>query len=215
MPERFIDRWKEKENQPSLTDRIKRVTKPSRSLKRQITLVIRRIDIQVQKLDNASKRFEKRDATLFKRIVKSLSKRDVPRANVLASELAEIRKVEKMLMHAKLALESVSMRLNTVSELGDIITVIAPAASVLNNIRLGMAGVFPEANRELENIGGLLTDIVSSTNQTSGLSMNVETANAEAEKILKEAEIAAEERIRKQLPEVTTEVSVEKEAIET
>jgi len=215
LPERFIDRWKEKENQPSLTDRIKRVTKPSRSLKRQITLVIRRIDIQVQKLDNASKRFEKRDATLFKRIVKSLSKRDVPRANVLASELAEIRKVEKMLMHAKLALESVSMRLNTVSELGDIITVIAPAASVLNNIRLGMAGVFPEANRELENIGGLLTDIVSSTNQTSGLSMNVETANAEAEKILKEAEIAAEERIRKQLPEVTTEVSVEKEAIET
>jgi division protein CdvB (Snf7/Vps24/ESCRT-III family) len=215
LSKKFIYGWKEKEHQPSLTDRIKSVTKPPRGLKRQITSVIRRVDIQVQKLDNALKRFEKRDATLFKRVVKSLSERDVSRANVLASELAEIRKVEKMLMHAKLALESVSMRLNTVSELGDIVTLIAPAATVLNNIRVGMSGVFPEANRELENIGGLLTDIVSSTNQTSGLSMNLETANAEAEKILEEAERAAEERIRKQLPEVTTEVSVEKEAVET
>jgi division protein CdvB (Snf7/Vps24/ESCRT-III family) len=205
---RFVDRWKEKEKQPSLTSKIKNVGKPSESLKQQIRLVTQRIDVQTRKLDTAVKRFENRDAELFKRVVKALSERDTARANVFAGELSEVRKVEKMLMHASLALESVSMRLNTVSELGDLVTVLAPAASVLSNIRSGMSTVFPEAGRELENIGNLLTDIVTSTNQSTGMPVNVGTANAEAEKILEEAELAAEKRLRKQFPEVATGVTM-------
>ena len=185
---------------------------PPSNLKQQITDVVRQIEIQVHKLDNAGRRFEKRDATVFKRVIRALSQRDTARANILAGELAEIRKVEKMLMHAKLAMESVSMRLKTVSELGDVVTAIAPAANVLNNIHAEMSGVFPEANRELENIGGLLTEIAISTTQTSGIPENVEAANAEAEKILKEAERAAEERMEQQLPDVTREVPAKKKA---
>ncbi len=215
MPRNFVHRWKKKETQPSLTEKIKNVTNPPGNLKQQITDVSRQIDFQVHKLDNACKRFEKRDDTLFKRVIKTLSQRDTARANILASELAEIRKVEKMLMHAKLALESVSMRLTTVSELGDIVVALAPAANVLSSISSDMSGIFPEANRELENIGGLLGDIVSSTTQTSGLAVNAEAANEEAEKILEEAERAAEERIKQQLPDVTSEVASQRKAIKT
>jgi len=199
---RFVDRWKEKEKQPSIASKIKNIGKPSESLKQQIKVVTQRINVQTRTLDTAVKRFESRDAELFKRVVKALSERDTARANVFASELSEVRKVEKMLMHASLALESVSMRLNTVSELGDLVTVLAPAASVLNNIRSGMSTVFPEASQELENIGGLLSEIVTTTNQSTGMPMNVNTANAEAEKILEEAELAAEKRIRDQFPDV-------------
>jgi len=195
---------------------IKGSGKSSRGLKRQINTVIQRIEVQKHKLDNALNRFEKRDAVLFKRIVKALSERDTMRANVLAGELAEIRKVEKILMHAALALESVSLRLNTVSELGDVVMVLAPAAGVLDNIRSGMAGVFPEAGRELENIGSLLTEIVTSTNQSTGMPVNIGTANAEAAKILEEAELAAEQKLREQLPEVANAVSMrEKTSVET
>lgn len=202
MVNRFVDRWKEKEKQPSIASKIKNIGKPSESLKQQIKVVTQRINVQTRTLDTAVKRFESRDAELFKRVVKALSERDTARANVFASELSEVRKVEKMLMHASLALESVSMRLNTVSELGDLVTVLAPAASVLNNIRSGMSTVFPEASQELENIGGLLSEIVTTTNQSTGMPMNVNTANAEAEKILEEAELAAEKRIRDQFPDV-------------
>ena len=216
LVDRFIDRWKKKEKQPSFTSKVKEIGKPSNGLKQQITSVIQRIDVQTQKLDNALKRFENRDAALFKRVVKSLSERDTMRANVLAGELSEIRKVEKMLMHAALALESVSLRLNTVSELGDVVTVLAPAAGVLNNIRSGMAGVLPEAGRELENIGSVLTDIGSSTNQNTDLPVNMGTANSEAEKILEEAEITAEQKLKEQFPEVATEASMsEKTSMET
>jgi division protein CdvB (Snf7/Vps24/ESCRT-III family) len=216
LVDRFVDKWKEKPQQPSFLSKIKDAGKPSIGLKKQINTVLQRIEVQKHKLNNAQSRFEKRDAVLFKRTVKALSERDTMRANVLAGELAEIRKVEKMLMHASLALESVSLRLNTVSELGDIVTVIAPAAGVLNNIRSGMSGVFPEAGRELENIGTLLTDIVSTTHQDTGTPVNVGTASLEAEKILEEAETAAERKLKEQLPEISTAVSTqEKTSVET
>ncbi len=201
LGKRFVDRWKDKESESSLVSKIKSIGKPSENLKQQISLVTQRLDTQSKTLDNAVQRFEIRDADIFRRIVKALSEHDEARANILATELWEIRKVEKMLMHASLAMESVSMRLNTVSEMGDLVTVLGPAASVLNNIRSGMCTVLPEASQELECIGNLLTDIVVSTNQSSEMPLNVGKASAEAEKILQEAELAAEKKLREQLPE--------------
>jgi division protein CdvB (Snf7/Vps24/ESCRT-III family) len=216
LVDRFVDRWKEKPQQSSFVSKIKNMGQSSQGLKQQINTVIQRIEIQKHKLNDALSRFEKRDAALFERTVAALSERDTLRANVLAGELAEIRKVEKMLMHASLALESVSLRLSTVSELGDIVTVIAPAASVLNNIRSGMTGVLPEAGLELENIGTLLTDIVSSTNQDTGTPVNIGTASLEAQKILQEAETAAEKKLKKQLPDVSRAAALqEKTSVET
>ena len=216
LVDKFVDRWKEKPQQSSFVSKIKNMGQSSQGLKQQIDTVIQRIEIQKHKLNDALSRFEKRDAALFERTVAALSERDTLRANVLAGELAEIRKVEKMLMHASLALESVSLRLSTVSELGDIVTVIAPAASVLNNIRSGMTGVLPEAGLELENIGTLLTDIVSSTNQDTGTPVNLGTASLEAQKILQEAETAAEKKLKKQLPEVSSAGALQgKTSVET
>ncbi|MGD0644794.1 MAG: Snf7 family protein [Candidatus Bathyarchaeia archaeon] len=211
MGNRFLDKWKNKEKQPSLTSKIKNIAKPPQNTKEQISMVTKRLDIQTQTLDNAVKRFENRDAAIFKCVVTALSERDKARANVLANELWEIRKVEKMLMHASLALESVSMRLNTVSEVGDLVALLAPAASVLNNIRSGMSSVLPEADQELENIGSLLTDIVISTNQSTEIPVNIGAANEDAQKILEEAELAAEKRLREQFPEVATEVATSKQ----
>jgi division protein CdvB (Snf7/Vps24/ESCRT-III family) len=163
-------------------------------------------------LDNAVKRFEARNADIFKRVVQALSDRDNARANILATELSEIRKVKKMLMHASLAMESVSMRLNTVSEMGDLVTILGPATNVLSNIRSGMSSILPEASQELENIGNLLGEIVVSTNQSAEIPMNTPLANAEALKILEEAESAAEKKLREQIPEVISGIEVKKRA---
>lgn len=209
MVNNFINRWNSKEKDSSILSKIKDSGKPSQGLKQQIVTVIQRIEGQKNKLNNASRRFEQRDLTLFKRITKALTERDTMRANVLASELAEIRKVEKMLMHAGLALESVSIRLKTVSELGEVMTVLAPAAGVLNSIRGGMSGIFPEAGREIENIGSLLNDIVSTTNQDIRSPVDIKSAGLEATKILKEAEDAASKRLREQFPEVSNDIKID------
>jgi division protein CdvB (Snf7/Vps24/ESCRT-III family) len=207
---RFVDKWKKKDKQPTLLSKVKSVVKPPENLKQQISLVIQRIDVQAKTLDIAVKRFESRDVDIFNRVVKAFSERDEARANILATELSEIRKIEKMLIHASLAMQSISMRLNTVSELGDLVTVLTPAKSVLNSIGSEMCSVFPEASQELGSIGNLLSEIVVNSNQSTDVPVNTGRLDPEAEKILKEAELAAEKKIKQQLPEVATEKSIDK-----
>jgi len=209
LVKKFFSKWKNKEKEESaLSSKIKSIGKPPENVKDKITLVIQRLDVQTKTLDCAVQRFENRDAALFQCVVKALSNRDNARANIYASELGEIRKVEKMLIQESLALESVSMRLKTVSEMGDVVSVLGPAASVLNNIRSGMSTILPEADQELENIGNLLGDIVTSTNQSTEVSVNIGRANGDAEKILEEAELAAEKRLKEQFPEAATGVAM-------
>ena len=210
MVNRFVDKWKKKDKQPTLLSKVKSVVKPPENLKQQISLVIQRIDVQAKTLDIAVKRFESRDVDIFNRVVKAFSERDEARANILATELSEIRKIEKMLIHASLAMQSVSMRLNTVSELGDLVTVLNPAKSVLNSIGSEMCSVFPEASQELGSIENLLSEIVVNSSQSTDVPVNTGRLDPEAEEILKEAELAAEKKLKQQIPEVATEKSIDK-----
>ncbi len=210
MGNRFIDRWKPKENESTLTGKIKNFAKPQENLKEQITVVTQRLDAQTRSLDAAVQRFETRDADIFRRIVKSLSERDEARAHILATELGEIRKVEKMLAHASLALQSVSMRLSTVSEIGDLVAVLTPAKGVLNGIKNEMCAIMPEASAELGNIGNLLGDIVVTTNQSTDIHMNPTKMNEEAAGILQEAMFAAEKQLESELPQVIGDAGVKK-----
>ena len=202
MINRFTDKWTKKESAPSFVEKIKNVGKPSQDLKEQIGVVIHRLDVQTQALDGAVKRFEIRDADIFQRVVKAMTERDTPRANILATELGEIRKVKRMLSHASLALQSVSMRLSTVSEMGDVVSVLSPAKSMLSNIRQEMCSILPDASQELGNIGCLLSEIVTTTNHGSDIPENTIMASADALQILEEAEVAAEKRLGEKFPEV-------------
>ncbi len=208
---RFIKGWKSKEQEePSLTSKIKSIGKPAENVKDQINMVIQRLDVQTKTIDAAVQRFQNRDAALFQSVVTAIANRDTARANIYANELGEIRKVEKMLIQESLALESVSMRLRTVSEVGDLVAVLAPAKSVLSTVRSGMSGILPQASQELESIGSILGDICTSTNQSSEPPVNFGAVNEDALAILEEAEVAAEKRIRDQFPEVSTGIVASK-----
>ncbi len=202
MSERFAKRWEEKEINQPFTERIKEAVRPPGPLKPRLDMAIRRIELQIQKLDQASERFSQRDKSIFARIVDAYTKHDMARANVFANELAEIRKMEKMIMHARLALEQIVLRLRTVTELGDVVSTLGPAISVLRAVQVGMTNVFPEAERELGQINNLLSGIIVEAGQSTGLSINFEAANEDAQKILSEAAAVAEQRIKDKFPEL-------------
>ncbi len=202
MPDKFVKRWGEGYNQTPLTTKIKDAVRPQGPLKPRLDFAIRRIESQVQKLDKATDRFSDRDQSIFKRIVTAYTKHDMSRANVFASELAEIRKMEKMIMHARLALEQIVLRLRTVSELGDIVTTLAPAVGVMRNIQTGMADIFPQAEKEFGQIGNMLSGIIVDAGQTTGLNLDFEASNEDAQKILSEAATVAEQKIKEKFPEL-------------
>ena len=202
MSERFAKRWEEGPNKQPFTTRVKESVRPPGPLKPRLDVAIRRIELQVQRLDQASDRFSDRDKKIFAKIVDAYTKHDMARANVFANELSEIRKMESMIMHARLALEQISLRLRTVSELGDIVTTLAPAVGVLRTVKSGMSAIFPEAERELGQIGTLLNGIIIDAGQSTGLSINFDTANEDAQKILAEASTVAEQKIKERLPDL-------------
>ncbi len=202
MSEKFAKQWGSNDPDVPLTTKIKETVRPPGPLKPRIDFAVRRIEMQIQRLDKASDRFTERDKSIFTRIVNAYSKHDMTRANVFANELAEIRKMEKMIMHARLALEQIVLRLRTVSELGDVVTTLAPAVGVLRTVKSGMASVFPEAERELGQIGTLLSGIIVDAGQSTGLTINFETINEDAQKILNEAASVAEQKIKEKFPEL-------------
>ena len=203
MSEKFVKKWGEREEyQPPLGIRVKEAVRPPGPLKPRLDFAVRRIEAQIQRLDQTSDRFSERDKSLFAKVVESYSKHDLPHASVFASELAEIRKLEKTVINARLALEQIVLRLKTVTELGDMVSTLAPVVGVLRNVRTAIAGVLPEAGGELEQIGTLLSGIIMDAGQTTGLTLNFEATNEDAQKILTEAATVAEQRVKEKFPEL-------------
>ena len=166
-------------------------------LKPRLDQATRQIQTVMSKLDATIFKLRERDTFLFNKIVSSVQKRDSQRASMFANELAELRKMSKMVTQSKLALEQIVLRLNTVTELGDVVLTLAPATSIVRNLREGLSGVMPEAEGEMSEISGLLSGILVDAGSVSGTSLNFETANEEAEMALAEAAAVAETRMKK------------------
>jgi division protein CdvB (Snf7/Vps24/ESCRT-III family) len=202
LSERFSKKWETKREEAPLTRRIQDAVRPPGPLKPRLDVAVRRIELQVNKLDQASEKFSQRDRTIFARIVDAYTKHDTARANVFANELAEIRKMEKLITNARLALEQIVLRLRTVSELGDVVSTLGPAVGVLRSVRTGLVTVFPEAESELGEIGNLLSGIMMEAGTETGMSLNFNAVNEDATKILTEASTVAEQRIKEKFPDL-------------
>jgi len=202
LSERFSKKWETRKEEAPFTKRIQEAVKPPGPLKPRLDFAVRRIELQVQKLDQATERFSQRDKTIFARIVDAYTKHDTARANVFANELAEIRKMEKLIINARLALEQIVLRLRTVSELGDVVSTLGPAVGVLRSVRAGLVSVFPEAENELGEIGNMLSGIMMEAGSGSGMSINFESVNEDSAKILNEAATVAEQRVKEKFPDL-------------
>ena len=202
MSERFAKKWETRRNDQPFSDRIKDTVKPPGPLKPRLDFAVRRIELQAQKLDQATDRFGQRDKAIFARIVDAYTKHDTSRANVFANELAEVRKMERLIINARLALEQIVLRLRTVSELGDVVSTLGPAVGVLRSVRAGLVSVFPEAENELGEIGNMLSGIMIEAGQGSGMTLNFDAVNEDASKILTEAATVAEQKIKDKFPDL-------------
>ncbi|MEM2325693.1 MAG: Snf7 family protein [Candidatus Bathyarchaeia archaeon] len=176
--------------------------RPGPPLRHKIELAARRIEAQIQYLNGAISLLTQRDKALFQKVVDAYSKHDMKRASVYANELAELRKMANFMMNAELALERVALRLKTVTEVGNVAAVLAPVGRVLQSVRTGIAGVFPAAERELGEITTLLDEIMIEASQAVGMTPDFEAASEEAQKILNEAAIVAETRMKERFPEL-------------
>ncbi|MFQ5711046.1 MAG: Snf7 family protein [Candidatus Geothermarchaeales archaeon] len=196
----FEKMWTGKDE--GLPSKLKESLKPKTEIRKKIGLAVRELDRQSRKLDSAWTSLGQKDHRFYERVVKALRNHDRKRAILYANELAEIRKTMRSISQARLALEQISLRLNTVQDIGDIVATLAPAMSVIRSVRGNLSTIIPKADKEFDGLSDMLGSILIDASQTSGLTLNFSAANVEAEKILKDAETQVEVEMREKLPSV-------------
>jgi len=197
----FSNNW-DKKKTTGLGERLRNAFNNPGPLKPRLDALMRQIQIVMAKLDTSMAKIRDRDAALFAKTVVAVQKHENQRASMFANELAEVRKVGKMVTQSKLALEQIVLRLNTITELGDIVNTLAPATSIVRSVKQDIAGVMPDAEGELGEVSSLLSGILVDAGSMGGYTMNFETANEEAEMALSEAAAVAESRMKEKFPDI-------------
>ncbi len=207
----FASKWERIDQGSGLVDRLRGTVRTPTPLKSQIEQANRQIRLLITQLDSTVTRIKQRDSTIFKNVVSSLAKHDMQHAAVYANELSEVRKMGKMVTQAQLAMEQISLRLGTINDLGEIVNTLAPAVSVIRNMKEGLRIALPEADKEIGEISGLLSSVLIDAGTTGGISLNFDAANEDAQKVLEEAAAVAEQRMKESFPEIPAGVLSQEE----
>jgi division protein CdvB (Snf7/Vps24/ESCRT-III family) len=132
---------------------------------------------------------------IFQKVVDAYSKHDTISANVYANEVAAIRKMEKMIFDARLALEQIALRTNTATGLGDVAVTLSPVSGIMNGIKSGITSINPQTEKELGEINNLLNGIVVEASAVTEMNINFESVNEDSSKIINEAKIVVEAKM--------------------
>jgi len=199
----FDKTWARQETK-GMTEKIRDAIKPQGALKPRIQTAVTKLQGQTSKMDVMLTRLHERDQQLFARIVTSMENHDTSASKVLSSELAEVRKVSRMLGNARTSLEQVQIRLSTIHDLGDAMISIGPAMSTMKGLKSSLSSFMPEADSELnsmtETLSGLMVDSLSNDTFT----MESDVVNEETDAILQEASAVAEQQTDEKFPSIPT-----------
>ncbi|MBS7615258.1 hypothetical protein KEJ18_05980 [Candidatus Bathyarchaeota archaeon] len=196
LSEKFRQKWEE----PSKGLKVLRRKQP---LKPQINRVLTRVEAQSQRLNEYISRYDFRDRIIFEKIVQAQQRHDDAHAKMLADELSEVRRQKNVLMHSKLALENVCLRLRTVYEFGNTALSVSGVVRTLKSIRNGIAGMLPDIGNEIFQVENMLGNIIVDIGGTIDASYDFTPVSEDANKILREAAIVVESRTKEKLPSLS------------
>lgn len=207
----FDKSWTRQEK-PGVSEKIRGSVKPEGPLKPRIQAGVNKLQVQISKIDTMLNKMRERDAKLFQRIVVAMKNHDTQTSKILSNELAEVRKVSKMLGNARMALEQVQLRLTTIHDLGDAMVAIGPAMSNMKGLKSSLGRFMPEADTELnsmtQTLNGLMMDSLAGDSFNG---MESEMAGEEIDSILQEASSVAEQQVGDKFPSVPSPASASQE----
>jgi len=205
----FSEKWKVL-NKESLSQKFMGTVKPEAPLKHRLDVAQKKLQIQITKLGETEQKLQQKDAMFMDRIVEATKANNQSYAKMYANELAEIRKTNKTVSNAKLSMEQVQIRLNTVSELGDVVVTLSPCMSLIKGLSTSLGGMMPEVADSMQDLSSMLGDIVTGSTIThDGTMGEFNTSNNEAQAILNEAQAMVEGQTIQNMPEPPVSTSIE------
>lgn len=177
------------------------------------TKSISTLKVQQGKLEQASYRLKERDRILFETCMSALKRNNKEKAAICATEIAEVRKLISFIGNVHLAIERVVMRLETIRELGDIVTDLKPALTLLQGVSAQLFQVLPDVSTELNNVNTTIQETLQQTKLTTDENIVGVGRKTEAgEEILKEVSCFMEKKLSETLPEPPVSAPVKEKA---
>lgn len=162
-------------------------------VKPKIAKTIKEIESHRKELENMRAKLEQRRRSLFDTTVKAMAARDRAKAEVYANEWAELRKVGKVVYASELALTQVVLRLESIVDVGDVMSRMSTAFKVLRRVNKTVQGLVPSIDQASDEINNALTETMAEMGHVSpSISLNIRTETGE--ELVEQARRLAEER---------------------
>ena len=194
--------WSKTEGE-SISQKIIGKVKPDEPLKNKIDFAQKKLQFQITKLEGSNEKLQKKHDVIFEKIVNAQRNNKNGYAHAYAGELAQVRKMKNMVGGAKLSMEQIKLRLDTVSELGDVVVTLSPCMSIIKGLAPSLNGIMPDANASMQDLSQILGDVMSGSSMEMGDNMNIggET-NADTLAILEEAHSVIAGQAKSSIPEI-------------
>jgi len=177
--------------------------KPETPIKNKIENAQQKLELQIMKLSAISAKLQKKHDHIFEKIVNAQKSNNHSYAKAYAIELQEIRKMNNMVSNAKLSMEQINIRLNTVSELGDVVVTLSPCMSVIKGLGVSLGGIMPQANSSMQDLSKILGDVLSgSTVGQQDTTLLTREGSTDTVAILEEAQAVIEGQTKENIPDI-------------
>ena len=206
----FSDKWHALKNNEKLSQAFMGRVKPDAPLKNRLDIAQKKLQLQITKLAEIDTKLQQKNNAIFEKIVNSQKANNETYAKVYANELAEIRKHQKMIKNTKLSMEQIQIRLNTVSELGDVVVTLSPCMSLIKGLNSDLGGMMPTVSDSMQDLSNMLGDIVTGSSITHDDSLGqMDTMNSDATAILEEAQTIVSENTRQSMPDPPSATTID------
>ena len=206
----FSDKWHALKNNEKLSQAFMGRVKPDAPLKNRLDIAQKKLQLQITKLAEIDTKLQQKNNAIFEKIVNSQKANNETYAKVYANELAEIRKHQKMIKNTKLSMEQIQIRLNTVSELGDVVVTLSPCMSLIKGLNSDLGGMMPTVSDSMQDLSNMLGDIVTGSSITHDGSLGqMDTMNSDATAILEEAQSIVSENTRQSMPDPPSTTTID------
>lgn len=163
------------------------------NIKPKIASTIKEIELHRRELENLRVKLDQRRKSLFETTVKAMIAKDKSKAAIYANEWAELRKVGKVVYASELALTQIVLRLESIVDVGEVMSHLGTAFRVLRKVNKTVQGLVPSLDQASDEINSALTETMAEMGNVSpSISLNIQTESGE--ELIEQARKLAEER---------------------
>jgi division protein CdvB (Snf7/Vps24/ESCRT-III family) len=176
----------------------------------QITTATGVVYNQLGRLTMLEKKLASIEAYYFQQIASNIKSGNNGRAKMLATELTNLRRLRRTTQHSGIALEAIVIRFSTINEFAMVLDTIGPTIEMIKGIQTELSKAIPAASVVFSEVSTVTTDVLLNANVKADAKIST-PVDADALSILNEIEGMLENEAKAKLPEVPSNIPVQKQ----